>query len=85
MKLVSAIAERAGEVPAAIRRIASTARDRTVPMLSHDDSTPEMRQSYRDLGVSVAEFPLNGETAEAAALAGDDLVLGARTWCVVEP
>ncbi|MGL4592379.1 MAG: alpha-D-ribose 1-methylphosphonate 5-triphosphate diphosphatase [Aestuariivirga sp.] len=77
MKLVSAIAERSGEVPAAIRRIASAARDRTVPMLSHDDSTPQMRQSYRDLGASVAEFPLNGETAEAAALAGDDLVLGA--------
>lgn len=77
MKLVSAIAERAGEVPAAIRRVASAARDRSVPMLSHDDDSPEIRRSFRDLGVSVAEFPLNWETAESAAHAGDDLVLGA--------
>ena len=77
MKLVSAIAERADEVPAAILRIASAARDRKVPMLSHDDDTPEMREFYRGLGVRVAEFPLNAQTAGAAALAGDALVLGA--------
>jgi alpha-D-ribose 1-methylphosphonate 5-triphosphate diphosphatase len=39
--------------------------------------SPAMRRWYRDLGCRIAEFPVNVETAEAAAAAGDPIVFGA--------
>ncbi|MBF9029264.1 alpha-D-ribose 1-methylphosphonate 5-triphosphate diphosphatase [Rhodobacterales bacterium HKCCE3408] len=44
---------------------------------SHDDPTPEARAAFRDMGASVAEFPLSAETATAARAAGDPVVVGA--------
>jgi alpha-D-ribose 1-methylphosphonate 5-triphosphate diphosphatase len=46
-------------------------------MLSHDDATPAMRQEFRELGAMIAEFPINEETARAAASHGDAIVYGA--------
>ena len=46
-------------------------------MLSHDDDTPGMREAFRGMGVTIAEFPVNEETARAAAAAGDAIVFGA--------
>src|SRR5580700_1786308 len=46
-------------------------------MLSHDDNSPAMREAFRSLGVAIAEFPVNEETARAAAAAGDAIVFGA--------
>jgi hypothetical protein len=46
-------------------------------MLSHDDDTPEMRRAFRALGVGIAEFPVNEETAREAARGGDFIVFGA--------
>ena len=75
--LVERVAARADEVPASITRLAETARSAGVRMLSHDDDTPEMREAFRGMGVNIAEFPVNEETARAAAEAGDAIVFGA--------
>jgi alpha-D-ribose 1-methylphosphonate 5-triphosphate diphosphatase len=64
-------------VPSAIRRIAAAANAHGVPVLSHDDASPDERRWFRDLGCRVSEFPMNLETACEAAKAGDDIVLGA--------
>lgn len=75
--LVDRVISRADEVPASIARLAHAARAAGVPTLSHDDETPAMRADFRALGVAIAEFPINEETAMAAAGAGDFIVFGA--------
>jgi len=77
LTLVASVREREGEVPASIARIAQAARAHGVPLLSHDDSSPEQRRWYRALGCRLAEFPTTVETAQEAAANGDDIVLGA--------
>lgn len=76
-KLVGQVVSRASDVPASVSRLAAAARAAEVRMLSHDDATPAMRQEYRELGALIAEFPVNEETARAAAAAGDPIVYGA--------
>ena len=75
--LVERVVARADDVPASIARLAAMARNTNVRMLSHDDDTPEMREAYRAMGVGIAEFPVNEETARAAAAGGDFIVFGA--------
>ena len=75
--LVQRIASRADEIPGSIARLAEAARNANVRMLSHDDNSPAMRETFRSLGVDIAEFPVNEETARAAAAAGDAIVFGA--------
>jgi alpha-D-ribose 1-methylphosphonate 5-triphosphate diphosphatase len=65
------------EVPKSIKRIAARAVAESVPLLSHDDASPEQRAAFRALGCRLSEFPMNLETAQAAAAAGDAIVLGA--------
>src|SRR5262249_18012253 len=62
---------------ASIARIAASANANGVPLLSHDDGSPQQRQWFRSLGCSLAEFPTTIETAQDAASHGDDIVLGA--------
>lgn len=76
-KLVARVVARADEVPASVSRLAASARAAEVRMLSHDDATPAMRQAFRELGAGIAEFPINEETAQAAASHGDAIVYGA--------
>lgn len=76
-KLVAHIVSRAADVPASITRLAAAARAAEVRMLSHDDATPSMRQGFRGMGVGIAEFPINEETARDAAAYGDAIVYGA--------
>ncbi|PZA11289.1 alpha-D-ribose 1-methylphosphonate 5-triphosphate diphosphatase [Rhodopseudomonas palustris] len=76
-RMVERIAARGDEVPQANRRLAAIAREASMPMLSHDDDTPAMRQGFRELGVGIAEFPTTEETARDAALHGDFIVFGA--------
>lgn len=76
-ELVDRVVARAAEVPASVSRLAAAARAAEVRMLSHDDATPAMRQAFRELGAVIAEFPVNEETARAAASAGDPIVFGA--------
>ena len=75
--LVSRIARRADEVPGSIKRLSAAAKANGVPLLSHDDVSPEQRCWYRSMGCRLAEFPTTIETAQEAASAGDDIVLGA--------
>ena len=76
-RLVERVVSRAAEVPASVSRLAAAARDAGVRMLSHDDATPAMRQGFRAMGVAIAEFPINEETAREAAHHGDAIVYGA--------
>ena len=76
-RLVERVVSRAQDVPASINRLAQAARAANVRMLSHDDASPEMRQTFRAQGVGIAEFPVNEETAREAAEAGDFIVFGA--------
>jgi alpha-D-ribose 1-methylphosphonate 5-triphosphate diphosphatase len=75
--LVQRTAARANEVPGSIARLAEAARNANVRMLSHDDNSPAMREAFRAMGVKIAEFPVNEETARAAAAGGDAIVFGA--------
>jgi alpha-D-ribose 1-methylphosphonate 5-triphosphate diphosphatase len=77
MKLVAQLQARRDEVPASVSRVAEKANVYGVAMLSHDDESPEQRRWYRALGCRVSEFPMNAETAQDAAAANDDIVLGA--------
>lgn len=76
-RLVDRVASRAGEVPGSVARLAATASANQLPMLSHDDETPEQRRRFRALGVHIAEFPVNEETAREAAAADEFTVFGA--------
>jgi alpha-D-ribose 1-methylphosphonate 5-triphosphate diphosphatase len=76
-RLVEKVLARSDEVPGSIARLAETAREAGVRMLSHDDKTPAERQAFRAMGVRIAEFPVNEETAHEAAAGGDAIVFGA--------
>lgn len=76
-KLVERVGGRRDEVPASIARIAQAAVASGVPLLSHDDASPQDRRWFRSLGCRLAEFPTTLETAQEAAAHGDDIVLGA--------
>lgn len=76
-RLVERVVSRAADVPPSVSRLAAAARAAEVRMLSHDDATPAMRGEYRAMGALIAEFPINEETAQAAASHGDAIVYGA--------
>ncbi len=76
-KLVDQVLARADNVPASIARLATIGRDHRVPLLSHDDESPEQRGRFRDMGIDIAEFPINEETARTAIEGGDFTVFGA--------
>lgn len=75
--LIERLRGRANEVPGSIERLAKAATASAIAMLSHDDMSPSQRQRFRALNCRVAEFPVNVETAEDAAKAGDHIVMGA--------
>lgn len=77
MELVDRVYARKGEVAGSIIRLAEAARKAGVPIMSHDDMSPEMRREHRALGIAVAEFPINEATAREAAGAGEAIVFGA--------
>jgi alpha-D-ribose 1-methylphosphonate 5-triphosphate diphosphatase len=76
-QLVEATYARRQQVPAAVRRLAMAGQAAGLPMLSHDDTSPAQRASYRAMGVAIAEFPVTEEVAKAAAGAGEPTVFGA--------
>jgi alpha-D-ribose 1-methylphosphonate 5-triphosphate diphosphatase len=77
LRLVERVRGRGNEVPASIERIAQAALAHGIPLLSHDDASPDQRRWFRALGCRLAEFPTTVETAQEAAAQGDDIVLGA--------
>jgi alpha-D-ribose 1-methylphosphonate 5-triphosphate diphosphatase len=74
--LVQQVARRGPEVPDGVARLCGAARAAGVPIASHDDDSPQVRAHFRGLGAQLCEFPVNAETAEAAAAAGDPIILG---------
>lgn len=77
MTLAGNVHARKDEIPGSVTRLAEAARAAGIPTLSHDDMTPVMRRWYRSLGVAVAEFPMNVETAREAVDHGEATVFGA--------
>lgn len=75
--LLRSVQERADDVPGSTARLAAAARAMRIPLASHDDETPAMRDRFRALGCMISEFPLNEPTAVAALRQGDAVVLGA--------
>lgn len=59
-----------------IERLAARARELAVPMASHDDETPEIREWYHALGAHICEFPVGWRTTRAAGAIGDPIALG---------
>lgn len=76
-KLVERVMRRDNEVPASIARLAEIAVANGIPILSHDDASPDQRRWYRSLGCKLSEFPVTVETAEEAARENDDIIFGA--------
>lgn len=69
-------AERGGEVPLAIERLAAKARRYGVPMASHDDTDVTVRQYFDDLHCHISEFPLTCDVAEMARTRNTPVVCG---------
>ena len=69
--------DRRSEVPNKISEVARMASAVEAPMLSHDDTRADTRGYFRNLGASVAEFPMVMEAVEAARKHGDLIILGA--------
>ncbi len=76
-KLIASLRGRSEEVPDLIARLAKSANASGIPLISHDDSSPQQRQWFRGLGCRVCEFPTNIETAQNAIDGGDQIVFGA--------
>ena len=74
--LADGVVARAGEVEPALDRIAAAAAAAGLPMASHDDGTLAVRDAHRRRGARICEFPVAAAVAEAAAAAGDFVVMG---------
>ena len=59
------------------RGIAGLAVERGVPLASHDDDTGDKVRLMQSLGVTIAEFPVTLEAAQAAKGCGMGVVMGA--------
>jgi len=75
--LLDEVAGRGASIVATNARLAAAARERGIPLASHDDDSPEVRRAYHALGCGLCEFPLNRPTLEAAHALGDAIVMGA--------
>lgn len=62
---------------ARIRMLIDAARDKGIPIASHDDDTPVKVETLHALGVGISEFPINLESARAACDRGMSTVFGA--------
>jgi alpha-D-ribose 1-methylphosphonate 5-triphosphate diphosphatase len=58
------------------RAIASIARERGLPVASHDDRTVQEVENSAAAGVSICEFPVTLEAAQAARAKGLDVLMG---------
>jgi alpha-D-ribose 1-methylphosphonate 5-triphosphate diphosphatase len=74
--LFEQVSARRDAVPAAVARLAETARKAVIPMASHDDNSSALRRHYRALGCYISEFPVDQDTARSAIDAGETVVLG---------
>ena len=77
ISLLAKVWDRRSDVPNKISEVASMASAVGAPMLSHDDTRADTRAYFRNLGASVAEFPMVMEAVEAARKHEDLIILGA--------
>ncbi|MEL6887723.1 MAG: alpha-D-ribose 1-methylphosphonate 5-triphosphate diphosphatase [Pseudomonadota bacterium] len=75
--LVHRVWDRRAQVVETMQDVAARARDRGIPMLSHDDTQAETRAFYHGLGATTSEFPMSMGPVEAARKNGDMIVFGA--------
>lgn len=75
--LLETVRSRKDGISAIIERLAKGARQKKLPMASHDDDSPATRRRYESLGCEICEFPMDRETALEASLRNDPIVLGA--------
>ena len=75
--LLRAVGERADDVPAAIATLAAAARERGIPLASHDDKSPEMTRGFQSLGCTLCEFPLTEDTARVGREGDGHVLMGA--------
>jgi alpha-D-ribose 1-methylphosphonate 5-triphosphate diphosphatase len=69
--------EAAGALEEALVGLATAARRRGVVLASHDDQSAEQVAWASKLGVTISEFPVSAEAAEAARVGGMHVVMGA--------
>ena len=74
--LANKLAQGEGAV-ARMEKLAQHARELGIPLASHDDDRPEKVDVVKKLGVTVSEFPINLETAQAARAGGLVTLFGA--------
>ena len=74
---MAAMHARMDEVPAAMDALCARLRDMGLRMGSHDDRSAPERDTWRERGVAIAEFPETAAAVEAAAQAGDAVIMGA--------
>ncbi|MEO1291590.1 MAG: alpha-D-ribose 1-methylphosphonate 5-triphosphate diphosphatase [Pseudomonadota bacterium] len=77
LALLRRLVARHSEVPAALARFSETLKTRGVMLGSHDDPNPETRARFRAMGAQISEFPETLAAAEAAAEAGEPVIMGA--------
>ncbi|MEO1704434.1 MAG: alpha-D-ribose 1-methylphosphonate 5-triphosphate diphosphatase [Pseudomonadota bacterium] len=74
--LVHEVWERRPEVVKTVEEVATKARAKGIPMLSHDDTQAETRRFYNALGATTSEFPMTMGPVEEARAAGDMIIFG---------
>jgi alpha-D-ribose 1-methylphosphonate 5-triphosphate diphosphatase len=60
-----------------IQEVTQIARENKLPIASHDDDTPDKIALMHSLGVTMSEFPVTVEAAQAARQQGIAVVMGA--------
>lgn len=76
-ELAASISARSAEVSPSVARLAAAAVAAGVPQASHDDSSPEARQWFQEMGCGISEFPKTRETAALARKLNNHVVFGA--------
>ncbi len=77
LEFMQGLHARMGEVPEALDALCAELSRQGVRLGSHDDRTAEDRAVWRGRGVQIAEFPETAEAVDAAAAAGDPVIMGA--------
>lgn len=57
--------------------VAEKAKQLNIPIASHDDDSPDKVMFMKNKGVTISEFPINIESAQAATKEGQHVVIGA--------
>jgi alpha-D-ribose 1-methylphosphonate 5-triphosphate diphosphatase len=60
-----------------VRAIAESAHRHYIPIASHDDDTEEKVNTLKEMGITISEFPVTLEAAQAAKARGMHVVMGA--------